>query len=68
MPPVSIRLRKNGPLLIDGEVTILDSEGQPVALDSAGKDKSAIAICRCGVSTNKPFCDGSHRESGFSDE
>lgn len=60
--PVVIRCRENGPLVIKGEVRIVDHRGNVLPLPT---DKEAIALCRCGVSGNKPFCDGSHRESGF---
>jgi len=62
MSDVTIRCRLNGPLLVSGNVTIVDHEGNPFPLKS---DKPAIALCRCGVSGSKPFCDGSHRECGF---
>lgn len=61
MPEVSIRIRDNGPLVIEGPVKIVDSHGNAF---SPSTDKPAIALCRCGMSTNKPFCDGSHK-TGF---
>jgi CDGSH-type Zn-finger protein len=51
----------NGPLLVRGEVTLLDSARQPIDLGG----KTSIALCRCGHSENKPFCDGSHKRVGF---
>lgn len=59
---VNIRLRDNGPLVVEGKITITDAEGNefPVA-----PDKPAVALCRCGGSQNKPFCDGSHKSTGF---
>ena len=59
---VTIRVRPNGPLLIEGPVTILDSEGNPLPTNP---DKPSIALCRCGASANKPFCDGAHRTCNF---
>ncbi len=59
---VSIRCRENGPYVIQGPVTVLDFEGNPFPIPQ-GKD--TIALCRCGHSQNKPFCDGSHRTAGF---
>jgi CDGSH-type Zn-finger protein len=53
----------NGPIRIEGEFEILDPLGTPFGL--AGR--TAISLCRCGHSANKPFCDGSHRQAGFSD-
>jgi CDGSH-type Zn-finger protein len=51
----------NGPLKLNGKFVIKDAEGRE--FDLGGRD--AIALCRCGHSGNKPFCDGSHREKGF---
>ncbi|MBI2823388.1 MAG: CDGSH iron-sulfur domain-containing protein [Planctomycetia bacterium] len=62
MSDVTIRCRVNGPLVIEGPVTIIDHEGNPFAVST---DKPAIALCRCGQSAKKPFCDGSHRTCGF---
>ncbi len=59
---VTIRVRPNGPLLIEGPVTILDPNGNAFALNP---DKPAVALCRCGHSAKKPFCDGSHKTCGF---
>jgi len=59
---ITIRMRPNGPLLVEGAVTILDSEGNPFPVNP---DKPAVALCRCGQSANKPFCDGSHKTCGF---
>lgn len=61
MSDVSIRLRENGPLLVTGPVKLEDHEGN--AFDLEGKE--TIALCRCGVSKNRPFCDGSHRDADF---
>lgn len=58
---VRIRLRKNGPYVIESdEVTIVDWEGRPYQVD-----RRPIALCRCGASTRKPFCDGTHSRIGF---
>ena len=57
-----IRCRENGPLVIQGAVRIVDHHGQEWT-PPPGKD--TIALCRCGHSQNKPFCDGSHRTCGF---
>ena len=62
MADVTIRCRENGPYLVEGPVTIVDHQGNAF---TAGADKPAIALCRCGASKNKPFCDGSHRDCGF---
>jgi CDGSH-type Zn-finger protein len=60
--PLLIRLRENGPLILQGGMTIVDHLGNEFTLPT-GKD--TIALCRCGQSKNKPFCDGSHRTCGF---
>jgi CDGSH-type Zn-finger protein len=60
--PVVIRCRENGPLVVHGPVTVVDHAGNPF-VPPAGKE--LIALCRCGASKNKPFCDGSHRACGF---
>jgi CDGSH-type Zn-finger protein len=57
-----IRCRENGPLVIQSPVKVLDHQGNEFAIP-VGKD--SIALCRCGQSKNKPFCDGSHRSCGF---
>ena len=58
---VTIRLRKNGPYVIDGEdVRVIDWNGVEYRLG-----RLPIALCRCGGSTRKPFCDGTHSKLGF---
>ena len=59
---VTIRCRKDGPLIVTGPVRLTDSEGNEI---EASSDKGNIALCRCGATRNQPFCDGSHREAGF---
>ena len=62
MSDVKIRIRDNGPLLIEGPISLLDGEDNSLAVDAS---KPMIALCRCGASANKPFCDGTHRGCGF---
>jgi CDGSH-type Zn-finger protein len=62
MSDVKIRIRDHGPLLIEGPFSITDAEGGSFTIDP---NKPAIALCRCGASSNKPFCDGSHKTCGF---
>ena len=62
MADVVIRVRNNGPLLVEGPVTIRDAQGNAFPINPT---KPAIALCRCGQSANKPFCDGSHNGCGF---
>lgn len=66
MADVKIRMRPNGPLVVEGPFQLFDSRSAEFTIPA---DKPAIALCRCGHSKNRPFCDGSHRSSGFeSDE
>jgi len=58
---VKISARPNGPYLIEGECEVYDPSGKK--LDTTGKPK--IALCRCGHSSTKPFCDGTHNKVGF---
>ena len=60
--PLTIRCRENGPLLVPASVRIVDHQGNAFVLP-AGKEN--VALCRCGQSKNKPFCDGSHRTCNF---
>jgi CDGSH-type Zn-finger protein len=60
--PLMIRCRENGPLVVQGPVVIVDHLGQPYPLPT---DKPNVALCRCGASANKPFCDGSHKSIAF---
>jgi len=62
MSQVTIKVRDNGPYLIEGPFTVIDAAGNQFVVPSG---KPAIALCRCGHSKGKPFCDGSHRECGF---
>ena len=60
---IRIRLRENGPIVIesDGDTPeIFDWDGVPYIVT-----RTPIALCRCGGSAKKPFCDGSHRTNGF---
>lgn len=53
-----ITVRPNGPLIVDGEFTLVDEDGNEV-------EPSKRALCRCGGSVNKPYCDGTHSKIGF---
>ena len=56
-----ITVRKNGSYLVEGDdVTVVDWNGKEYALP-----KRPFALCRCGASTRKPFCDGTHTRVGF---
>jgi CDGSH-type Zn-finger protein len=60
MQDVVIKVRESGPYLVRGPVTLTDADGHEYAIAS-----DDIALCRCGGSQNKPFCDGSHKTNGF---
>jgi len=58
--PLELCASANGPLLVSGGVRILDAEGAVLY------EGEKAALCRCGGSANKPFCDGTHKKNGFS--
>ena len=64
MSNTKITVSQNGPLRIEGEITICDAQGNSYGL--AGR--TMISLCRCGNSQNKPFCDGTHNKVGFQHE
>lgn len=55
----SVDIAKNGPYIVKGNFEIKDSMGNVL------EKKTVAALCRCGASANKPFCDGSHTKIGF---
>ena len=56
-----IKVRQHGPYVIEGdEVAVVDWNGHAYAID-----RRPIALCRCGASAKKPFCDGTHKIVGF---
>lgn len=61
MADVTIKTTKNGPLVIRGEVSVVDHNGEP--FDTS--QRPVVALCRCGLSKTKPFCDGAHGSAGF---
>ncbi|MBV9867745.1 MAG: CDGSH iron-sulfur domain-containing protein [Abitibacteriaceae bacterium] len=61
MADVKITALKNGPLLVQGQIELLGPDGKSIPTE-AGK---TVALCRCGASTEKPFCDGTHSKIGF---
>ncbi len=61
MAAISIRFRENGSIVIDlpaGSPFVLDGQMQTL-------ERAKLALCRCGHSAQKPFCDGSHKRVGF---
>ena len=61
MADVKIQVLTNGPLLVKGPMQLVDMQDKPIQ----GKPGDAVALCRCGHSANKPFCDGAHKQAGF---
>ena len=57
MSKTTLKINNNGSIRISGDFEIVDKDGN--AYDLGGRD--VISVCRCGLSANKPFCDGSHR-------
>jgi CDGSH-type Zn-finger protein len=64
MPDTKITVNTDGSIKIEGDFEIFDPQGNKFGL--AGR--TAISLCRCGQSANKPFCDGSHKRVGFQDK
>ena len=58
---VKITVRPNGPYRVEGPIKLVDANGNEWDLTG----KPAVSLCRCGGSTNKPFCDGTHSKMGF---
>lgn len=54
---VKLTVNNNGSLRVEGEFEIVDAQGRSYGLDG----RTVVSICRCGLSKNKPFCDGSHK-------
>ena len=56
---IKMQIKKNGSIRVTGEVDFVDADGKVL------ETKTDFSLCRCGHSKEKPFCDGSHREAGF---
>ena len=62
---MKITVQKNGSFRVEGtDLQLVDPEGRAYGLGG----REVISLCRCGHSSNKPFCDGSHNHHGFQDE
>jgi CDGSH-type Zn-finger protein len=61
-PDTVITPYRDGPLLVRGEFQLLDQDGQEIPI---GGRETTIALCRCGKSRIRPFCDGTHKLIGF---
>ena len=59
--PVVIKVRDNGPYKVTGPVVIVDADGNRFPVEEG----RLVALCRCGASRTKPFCDRAHRDVGF---
>ena len=55
----TVETRTNGPLFLRGNLRITNARGDVM------REDTRVALCRCGGSANKPFCDGTHRTNGF---
>lgn len=62
--PTKITIKNNGSIRVEGDFEIFDMGGNKFDLGG----RTAISLCRCGYSKDKPFCDGSHREAKFQSE
>jgi CDGSH-type Zn-finger protein len=62
METVEIKTRHNGPYKITGPIRLIDADDNEYDLTDKG---STVVLCRCGGSTTKPFCDGTHSQIGF---
>ena len=60
MSKAKLTINKNGSIKIEGDFEIVDTEGNSYNVQG----RTSLGLCRCGLSANKPFCDGSHR-NGF---
>ncbi|MBY0433905.1 MAG: CDGSH iron-sulfur domain-containing protein [Cyclobacteriaceae bacterium] len=56
--PTKLTINNNGPIKVEGDFEIVDTLGKAYGLQG----RTIVSLCRCGLSANKPFCDGSHKE------
>lgn len=59
MSKTKIIVNNNGSLKLEGDIEIFDAQGNEYGLQG----RTVLGLCRCGLSKNKPFCDGSHKEN-----
>lgn len=59
--PTGVAIVRDGPLWVRGGVRVVGQDGNGYEI------RHRVTLCRCGASTNKPFCDGTHKEIGFTD-
>jgi 3-phenylpropionate/trans-cinnamate dioxygenase ferredoxin subunit len=60
MADVTITVKPNGPYVVQGPIELVDADGNAYPVE-----REVIALCRCGASEKKPFCDGTHSRIGF---
>ncbi len=60
MSDTQITIKDSGPFVVKGPITLTDAEGNDFIID-----KDIVPLCRCGASTNQPFCSGTHRAIEF---
>lgn len=58
--PTTVKVLPNGPLQVSGDFSITDAAGKEIVHQG-----EQAHLCRCGHSSKKPFCDGSHKAAGF---
>lgn len=58
--PATVTPCPDGPLLMRGAVQLLGEDGEPIE-----PTRRTVALCRCGLSAIKPYCDGTHKLAGF---
>jgi CDGSH-type Zn-finger protein len=61
MAATRITITHHGSVRVEGDFEIVDQDGRPFGL--AGRTR--VSLCRCGQSSNKPFCDSAHKRCGF---
>lgn len=58
--PATVTAYPDGPLIVRGDVQLQTADGEPIE-----RHRKTLALCRCGLSAIKPFCDGTHKAAGF---
>lgn len=61
MSETQIKVVENGPYVVQGRIEVVDHEGNTYDVS----ERKRVSLCRCGGSTTKPFCDGTHSKVGF---
>jgi CDGSH-type Zn-finger protein len=61
MSEVEIKITATGPYIVSGPIKLVDASGAEIDVS----ERKKVALCRCGGSVSKPFCDGTHSKIGF---